>query len=419
VHIDDCIGFRSLQNHKPMEIRKLAPEERSELLRGFDYAFFEWTGRAISEDDVEGINSHDVLGVFVDDRLASALICYKFQQSIRGVVKGMGGIGGVWTYPEYRSRGFVRELVKAALQEMHELGIATSMLIPFKDRFYANFGYVTSNANLEVKVPIAAISYTLQSNIVGNWQVERVSASTVRDEFLAFMLDLAPSEHHGITIPINATVKQWQEAMDKRLCVRVQKDGELVAIAIYRINSDYRAAPSDRLIQVFHMYWTNLEARTKLFSFFALHRDQVRYISMDLPLGLNFYQWFQNMSDPCTTKVAINAYMVRVTDVEKAIADLPATPTGKVTITVSDPYCTWNNRTFIIFARDGKLIAQPTEGIQPDAIATIHGISALVYGTLNIEEIEYRDWLAIHNPHARVTLSSWFPTMPIYSTFKF
>ncbi|WP_019498474.1 enhanced intracellular survival protein Eis [Pseudanabaena sp. PCC 6802] len=402
-----------------MEIRKLAPEERSELLHGFDYAFFEWTGRAIAEDDTEGINSHDVLGVFVDGRLASALINYKFQQSIRGAVKGMGGIGGVWTYPEYRARGFVRALIKAALHEMHELGIATSMLIPFKDRFYANFGYVTSNANLEVKVPIAALSYTLHSNIAGNWQVERVNASTVRDEFLTFMLDLAPSQHHGITIPINATAKQWQEVMDKRLCVRVQQDGKLAAIAIYRINSDYRAAPSDRLIQVFHMYWRTLEARTKLFSFFALHRDQVRYISMDLPMGLNFYQWFQNLNDPCATKVAINPYMVRVTDVEKAIADLPAPTTGKVTIAVSDSFCGWNDRTFAIFAKDGKLTAQRSETSEPDAIATIQAISALVYGTVNVEELEYRDWLKISNPQARATLSSWFPTMMLYSTFKF
>jgi predicted acetyltransferase len=402
-----------------MEIRKLAPEERSDLLRGFDYAFFEWTGRAIAQEDTDSINSHDVLGVFANGRLASALINYKFQQSIRGVVKSMGGIGGVWTYPEYRARGFVRELIKVALHEMYELGIATSMLIPFKESFYANFGYVTSNANLEVKVPIAALSYTLHSNIAGNWQVERVDASTVRDEFLTFMLDRSPAQHHGITIPINVTTKQWQELMEKRLCVRIQQNGQLAAIAIYRINSDYRAAPSDRLIQVFHMYWTNLEARTKLFSFFALHRDQVRYISMDLPLGFNFYQWFQNLTDPCTTKVAINAYMVRVTDVEQAIADLPAPTTGKVEIAVSDPYCDWNNRTFTIFAQDGKLTAQPTEGTQPDALATIHGISALVYGTLNVEELEYRDWLKIHSSHARATLSSWFPTMPIYSTFKF
>lgn len=402
-----------------MEIRKLAPEERSELLRGFDYAFFEWTGRAIAEDDVEGINSHDVIGIFVDGRLASALISYKFQQPIRGAVKGMGGIGGVWTYPEYRARGFVRELIKIALHEMHELGIATSMLIPFKDRFYANFGYVTSNANLEVKVPIAAFSYTLRSEIAGNWQVDRVNASTVRDEFLTFMLDLAPSQHHGITIPINATAKQWQEAMDKRLCVCIRKDGQLAAIAIYRINSDYRAAPSDRLIQVFHMYWRNLEARTKLFSFFALHRDQVRYISMDLPLGLNFYQWFQDITEPCTTKVAINAYMVRVTDVEKAISDLPAPTPGKVAIAISDPHCEWNDCTFAIFAQDGKLTAQRIETIEPDAIATIQGISALVYGTLNVEELEYRDWLKIRNPQARATLSSWFPTMLLYNTFRF
>ncbi len=401
-----------------MEIRKIKPEECAELLRGFDYAFYEWTGRAIALDEANVVNTNDVLAVFVNGKLVSALLNYKFQQSIRGVVKGMGGIGGVWTYPEHRAQGFVRESIKAAFSEMYELGMATSMLIPFKDSFYGNLGYVTSNANLEVKAPIAALSHTLQPGIAGNWQVERVNASSVKDEFLTFMLALAPQQHHGITIPVNVTEAQWQELMEKHLCVKIEHDGKLAAIAIYRINSDFRASLSDRLINIRHMYWTSLDARTKLFGFFARHRDQVRYISMDLPLGANFYQWFQNLTDPCETKVGINAYMVRVVDVEKAIADLPAHLEGKVTMAITDSFCDWNRSTFTIFSQDGKLTVKRTQS-QPDASATIQGISALIYGTLSIEEIEYRNWLTISNPQVRATLASWFPTMPIYSTFRF
>jgi predicted acetyltransferase len=295
------------------------------------------------------------------------------------------------------------------------------MLIPFKDRFYANLGYVTSNANLEVKAPIATLGHTLHPEIPGNWQVERVNASSVKDEFLSFMLMLAPQQHHGITLPINVTDALWQELMGKYLCVKIKRDGQLAAMAIYGISSDFRASKSDRLINVRHMYWKHLDARTKLFSFFALHRDQVRYINMDLPLGSNFYQWFQNLTDPCKTKVGINAYMVRVVDVETAIADLPATLDGQVTLTITDPFCDWNNGTFMIYSQDGKLTIKrmQAQSAQPDAIATIQGISALVYGTLNVEEIEYRNWLMIANPFIRVTLTSWFPTMLLYSTYRF
>jgi predicted acetyltransferase len=402
-----------------MEIRKIELDECAELLRGFDYAFYEWTGgRAIAADEANLINPNDVLAVFVNGKLASALLNYKFQQSIRGVVKGMGGIGGVWTYPEYRTQGFARDLLKAAFCEMHELGMATSMLIPFKDSFYANFGYVTSNANLEVKAPISALGHTLHPEIPGNWHVERVNAISVKDEFLVFMLALAPQLHHGITLPVNVTDAQWQDLMAKYLCVKIEQDGQLAAIAIYGINSNFRAALGDRLINIRHMYWKSLDARTKLFGFFASHRDQVRHISMDLPLGANFYQWFQNLTDPCETKVGINAYMVRVVDVERAIADLPAHLEGKVTMAITDPFCNWNNDSFTIFNQAGKLTAKRTQA-QPDAITTIQGISALVYGTLSTEEIEYRHWLTISNPQVRTILDSWFPSMPIYSTFRF
>lgn len=49
------------------------------------------------------------------EKLVSMIRNYTFNQSIRGTIKKMGGVSHVATFPEYRLRGYVKELTKAAI----------------------------------------------------------------------------------------------------------------------------------------------------------------------------------------------------------------------------------------------------------------------------------------------------------------
>ena len=409
-----------------MEIRKIASSEIAEIIRGYDYAYFDWCDRELEPEEFDEIDANVIIAAYADGKIAGSLANYSFLQSIRGVVKNMGGIGGVWTYPEYRDKGYVRELIKAAFVDMRNKKHVVSMLIPFRPSFYGNFGYVTSNSDFKVKAPMSAFMPYLAAgkelNSQNDWQCDRVNAAGVKDEFLAFMLEVAAPKHHGINLPMQMSQTEWQNRSKEKQSVFAKYRGNLVATALYTINSDFRADLSDRQIYISDMYWKNLNAKTMLFNFFAKHRDQIRHISLNIPTGTNFHQWLGDAMTAYEVEISNNPYMVRVVDVEGAIADLNTPVEGEVTFVISDDYCDWNNGTFSVSSVQGKLeIARHagTEIVQPDIKATIKGISALVYGTLSLEEIAYKKWLEVLNPNVANILEQWFPVLPLYNTFRY
>jgi predicted acetyltransferase len=411
-----------------MEIRKITNDERVEILKGDIYAYHNhaewqvdrtenWETRAATEFLATIIPDQN-LAVFVEGKVASSLANYDFQQSVRGVIKEMGGIGSVWTYPEYRDRGYVRGLIKAAFEDMQSKHQPVSMLIPFKQSFYEAFGYVTANGNLEVRIPTTSLLAS-RSKIDG-WTFERVDAEAIAEEFLTFMISVAPQQYHGIVLPVHMQRSQWQMRMKDKICVLVKRDQQLVALAIYTID----ARMTERKIHVSNFFWRDLEARIQLFSFFGKHRDQIRYVYLDLPFGTNFHQWFGDVMEPYEINMIMPPYMVRVVNVESAIAGLPATKSGEIIIKISDSNCVWNNDIFRLAAEGEKLKISREPDLEPQISATIQGISALVYGTLSLIEIEQRKWLEFLNPtelskEQRSLLENWFPVLPMYNTFRF
>ena len=76
------------------------------------------------------------------------------QQSVRGVLKGMGGISMVCTFPEARMKGYVRSIMQSAFLEMKETGLSVSMLEPFRETFYVRLGYVPAYEKFRLKAPL-------------------------------------------------------------------------------------------------------------------------------------------------------------------------------------------------------------------------------------------------------------------------
>ncbi|MEE3716738.1 GNAT family N-acetyltransferase [Tumidithrix elongata RA019] len=418
-----------------MEIRKIDLAERDEILRGDRYAYSQWFHQEFKVSQLGTINPDDVFVAAIAGKIAAALQNFRFRQSVRGIVKPMGGIGGVWTYPEYRNQGCVKNLIKAAFIEMKTKGICVSMLQPFKESFYAAFGYVTANANLELKVPIQALRHYLSQNSlspassepIDRWQWERQPASDLKDPILAFISSLPPQQHHGLAIP-GLTYEQWCLWYRHKICVSVKHNGETLAIALYSIDSRTAKEGGTRCIDIYAMFWKNLEARDRLMAFFANHRDQIDYVTMSVPANSHFHTLFRDAPHPIEAIVSHQPWMVRVIDVSEALRDLPAPAIGEVAIAVSDPLCAWNQGVFILRSQEGKLSVTRSDNSQPDLEATIEGISSLVYGTLPLEELLYKQCLKLPNPESNSidtsnelskVLLQWFPVVPIFNPFKF
>jgi predicted acetyltransferase len=424
-----------------MKIRKINNSDRLEILKGDLYAYSRWTNQDLPRSHLTAINPEEVLVAEIDGKIAAALQCFHFQQSVRGVLKPMGGIGGVWTYPEYRNQGCVSALMKAAFLEMRMRGICVSTLTPFKESFYGAMGYAIANATNEITIPIHSLSsYLKLANQTlanqANWSCDRLPATEVKDllaNFLYENLRILQPHSHGLVIT-NFNYDQWWHLHRNKLSVVIKRDRQPVALAIYAIDSSGNLPISDRQIEISSIFWTDMESRDRLFQFFANHRDQIHSLKMPVPLDVNIHKWLNNAGQLSST--ITSPWMVRVIDIVEALNGLSISLSTNgepsnfgFTFFLSDPHCIWNQGVFGVSVSEkkeslGKLtVKRYGIGDFPDLAidfrATIAGISALVYGTQAIDELIYQEWITDIKPEVSQQLEAYFQPCLIYNPFKF
>ncbi|MCH5279184.1 MAG: GNAT family N-acetyltransferase [Christensenellaceae bacterium] len=89
------------------------------------------------------IDPKRILGLYVNGELVSMLCVRIRETSFCGEHRRIGFIAGVCTLPEYRRRGYVRQLLDRANLMLAFKGVFASMLQPFSFDFYRKLGYET------------------------------------------------------------------------------------------------------------------------------------------------------------------------------------------------------------------------------------------------------------------------------------
>ena len=409
-----------------MKIRKINNNERLEILKGDLYAYSRWTNQDLPRSHLTAINPEEILAAEIDGKIVAALQCFSFQQSVRGSLKPMGGIGGVWTYPEYRNQGCVKALMKSAFLEMRMQGICVSMLTPFKESFYSALGYVIANSTHKVNIPIASLSNYLKLPNQANCYCDRFDATQAKDILANFLYENLRSQtllphSHGLAIT-NFSYEQWWHLHRQKLCVVVKRDRQPVAIAIYDIDSSGNLPMSDRKIEISSLFWTDIESRDRLLQFFASHRDQIHSLKMPVPLGTNVHKWLNDAGKLQSSMT--EPWMVRVIDIVEVLNGLPI-ECEPFTFMLSDPHCIWNEGVFGVSSNNRGQITVKRYGngdfqdLAIDFRATIEGISALIYGTYAIAELVQKQWITEINPSIYELLEKWFTPCVIYNPFNF
>jgi predicted acetyltransferase len=393
-----------------MDIRKITPEESKEYHRLSQYAFGNWQDKEVEDDKIKWMNPDDCFVAIEDGEMVSGLISHGLKQSVRGVVKKLSGIGNVATFPEYRNKGYVKELFEYAFLDMNAKEIAVSMLQPFKESFYQKFGYVSTNREINLKFQVAGIQHYL-AKITDGWQVERKTGLEAQQEFNAFLAKEA-SAWHGMVIS-DDIYQGFQEHLARNtIYIIVKHNNEIKAACSYK--------KKDMTIRMDNVLWTDIQSRKVLFNYFARHRDQVGDFEMFIPMGTNFYNWFSDMRNQYELKMCEGPWMVRIVDVLSAFQDIPVSSTGSFIMEVRDEMCTWNNGKYALKAKNGSLdISQCDDSVEADLSGDIKGITALLYGSANLSEIIDKGWLEVADLSTINVLQDWFPEQILFNTFFF
>jgi predicted acetyltransferase len=399
-----------------MEIRKLAKEDLAQVVKLHQYSYGFWTDQEVHDEDHAHMIPENSIGLFENGHLRSVLTIMKTQQSIRGVLKGMGGVSMVCTYPEVRMKGYIRTIMQSAFLEMKETNLSVSMLEPFRETFYSRLGYVPAYEKYRLKAPFDGLRISSDSAIGDGWEFIRMPGHEAKDAYMAFIQDFAPKTFHGYAFNPEIRPEEWNRRNKNRLYIFIRKEGQVQALARYQLKGYMHFKEPGELI-VEEMYWRTLQAQAALFNYLGKHRDQIQTLRMILPYGANFQHWFEDLKDWIEIQVW-HPWMVRVIDTQEVLKGLPASNEGELTFTLTDPQCGWNNGTYLLQGNNGQLSVSMTKRAAK-LETTIHGLSALVYGTHSIDALEYNGWIKGLTDHSRALLQSWFPQLPLYNPYNF
>jgi predicted acetyltransferase len=334
----------------------------------------------------------------------------EFKQNIRGILKPMIGFANFTSAPEKRRKGYIRKLIHEIFKDMNEKGIACSTLYPFKDEFYSKFNYIKAN-------PIPSLKFN--PNMLKKWKklpegyrIERIKPKLANEIYKNVQEKAILSIHGGVI----RNQKRWEAIISlNRGYLIVAYNAENIPEGIMICNNEGfgdRLFGEDNIgtIHVSEMYWFTSDARSSLFNYLYLNSDQIIQVHMQInPNHSHYYSWISGF-----TKVKMDFNMItmfRILNVEKCLRDLPLSRSGEIQIQVKDPDCKWNEKVYSLKEVKGKLNISSMDSTSTTCKIqlTIKGLSALIYGTMPIEEIHYFNWISGANSEELKLLQDWFP----------
>jgi len=349
------------------EIRKVVGEELKQSLALSQYAF----QYALTESEItESINrkkESDILGIFDGDQLASKLEIIPLSVFIQEQEIAMGGIAGVATWPEYRRKKHVSQLIKKSLETMKENNQIISFLAPFKISFYRKFGWdlISSFAQLELE------QQHLTMLPVTNGSIKRVTKDEAFEE-LNGIYETFALRYNGM---LKRTDQWWKDRVYSKDFHFVKYNDERNQASGYLL---YKM--KERVLEVKEMIFLTEEARRGLWNFICQHDSMADTVKIRMtendPLAY--------LLDSPTFKKEVKPYfMGRIVDALPFLRSYPFNSENSLFVHLVDEFAPWNNGTFHIQNGDvthyqkeneGSTCAHPPKrGIQLD-IATLSAI---------------------------------------------
>ncbi|MGG0240365.1 GNAT family N-acetyltransferase [Bacillus rhizoplanae] len=359
-----------------MEVIQLLEEQYLEAIRLSEYAF----QYKVPEDQIEKRlqlfkKYHQIFGILEEKELAAKLHLIPFEIFLGEEKFKMGGIAGVATYPEFRRNGYVKKLLKHALETMRQDGYSVSMLHPFSVSFYRKYGWelfanrlvcTLSKADLIMKEQVSGSikrfnkeSHLNEIEIVYEQFAKRYSGMLVRDK--DFWLDFVYGDLHA--------------------AVYYNQVDEPAGYMLYKIESSK--------MKVEEFAPLNSEARNGLWNFICQHDSMIQELEMIVhekePLLFS-------LQEP-RIKAEIKPYfMVRIVDVERFIKQYPfawENNEEEVILHISDSFAPWNHQTVLLrnkkvdIVSEEEAIALKGRGVQ----LNINALSTALFGYKSPSEL--------------------------------
>lgn len=346
-----------------MIIRMATDVDKDEYYKLVDYCF-EYPHSAL-EVEMELFNADECI-VYEDDNkniMGGMMVYPHFVTYGTGTVL-MGGISIAVAHPTIRYSGYTRELIKYAIDYMHDKGMVFSMLEPFLYKFYRSYGWELAYDKLVYEMEIDAFKTFLNTDysykLCDKPNLEEILI--VHNQFVA--------RYSGA---VHRDVEIWEklvkiiEKMGYCLCT-CSIDNIVKGYMLYKINGD--------VINVRELIWDNIQTYKALFGYIYCHNSQCEKVTLSVPTD-----------DPCrllieepNRRVYLRPVMMgRIIDVKKAFEKgcYKNNYNQSLILKINDKYADWNNGCWQLDINKGSITANMVNAAFSDAEIDIQSLTQL------------------------------------------
>ena len=338
------------------------------------------------------------MGSFSGEALKAMLNLAPYTLSLKEAEIPVSYIVGVATWPEYRGKGEVKELLYSSFERMREWGEYLAILMPSRPEFYYPLDFQIYNYHLRYRIPIEELK-----KITG----KECTFIEITEEDIPMLSDLyekSSNIYQGRTLRDD---KKWQSWIRGNIseggkAYLIYHGGKPEGYLFYSLDS-----------QTFKVSdWTAISpnAYKSLMEFCYQHRAQAQYAEWDAPQD----DVFQFLLPETKERLFSVPFMTsRIVDVEKLVKSLNWQGTGRVVVEIEDSLLEWNNSIYIWELNDRECSFERYDGA-PDLKITIGGLAQWIFGQMDSRTLEQAGFLSIYSKDKAYLMDKWMPRSLTY-----
>lgn len=330
------------------------------------------------EKKKEAKKNETVWGWVEGENLAAKVHLIPLETRIHGKVIKTGGIASVATWPEYRRKGAVRQLLIHALGEMKKAGYLVSYLAPFSVPFYRKFGWEMTINEMQFTIPMEHVPKF--KDITGCVRrMKKGEEAILKEVYHAYT-----EQYTGMLVRDN----HWWEH-------KIFSKEELITAISYddagKADGYVRYQVKNSKLDIDEWAAVTPESKKRLLQFIANHDSMAKEVQMTLPDD-DLFPLF--LEEPRAKQEQKPYFMTRVVDVEAFLKVYPfLTPAEKeesFRLKVEDGVLEENSGVYQIYFQNGSHYAEKTEetaGENVTASVTIQQLTMILLGKQTLEQL--------------------------------
>jgi predicted acetyltransferase len=265
--------------------------------------------------------------------------------TVPGGVLPAAGVTVVGVLPTHRRRGYMRAMMRAQLDDIHERGEPLAALWAAEETIYGRYGYGLATLALELKIPRIRGEYRAGTERVGEVRlVDAQEALTLMPPVYDAVQAVTPGMYERSPVwwehRLLADPPDFRFGGGPKIYAVLEVDGAAQAYALYRLHVSFGSLGPESKLNVIEAIGATPAATASIWRFLLdvdwMQTIVARLLPVDHPLLLLLAR--PNYATPTLS----DALWVRLVDVGAALSGRSFAGDGSIVLDVRDSFCPWN-----------------------------------------------------------------------------